>query len=331
MDNPMISIIVPVYNVEQYLSQCIDSILSQSFSDFELILVDDGSPDSSGSICDMYAKKDSRVRVLHKKNQGVGAARNDGIAMAAGQWIMFVDSDDYADVDMLKKMHENCAEVDCVLSGLRYCYEETGQTEDKSLDASTFSLSQIDTQYQSLGNAHGFHAIYAKLYRKDIIDRFNIRFLTTYSILEDATFVSDYLSKCTCCTTMAEVFYNYRQTAGMSLVKRFNANAIDALAAKVQADQWMLPLLSAENLLHYYSSAYAQLWHFTTQIYRSAKLRPTERKRLLKQYVEHDVTQKITAAVIATALPKKRKLMVRLMNKKAYGVLNLILRLQFRI
>ena len=95
--NPTISIIVPVYNTEQYLNRCIDSILSQSFTNFELLLIDDGSTDKSGDICDEYARKDERIKVFHKKNGGVSSARNMGLDFARGEWITFVDSDDYID------------------------------------------------------------------------------------------------------------------------------------------------------------------------------------------------------------------------------------------
>ena len=90
----MVSIIVPVYNVEEYLRECVDSILNQTYSDVEVILVDDGSTDQSGNICDEYAKMDSRIKVIHKKNGGVSAARNTGIGEASGEYLMFVDSDD---------------------------------------------------------------------------------------------------------------------------------------------------------------------------------------------------------------------------------------------
>ena len=94
---PVISVIGPVYNVEPYLAQCINSILSQSFEDFEVLLVDDGSKDKSGAICDEYARKDSGVRVFHKENGGVSSARNLGLDNVRGEWIAFVDSDDWVD------------------------------------------------------------------------------------------------------------------------------------------------------------------------------------------------------------------------------------------
>ena len=101
-----ISVIVPVYNVEKYLPRCIDSILAQSFTDFELILVDDGSKDSSGKICEAYVTKDDRVKVLHKENGGASTARNAGIEIARGTWICFIDSDDYVLPNYLQGMYE---------------------------------------------------------------------------------------------------------------------------------------------------------------------------------------------------------------------------------
>ena len=104
MVRPRLSIIVPVYNVEHYLRKSVDSILKQTFADFELILVDDGSPDNSGKICDEYAKKDLRIKVIHKKNGGLSDARNNGIEVAKGEIIGFVDSDDEIDATMYQEM-----------------------------------------------------------------------------------------------------------------------------------------------------------------------------------------------------------------------------------
>ncbi len=110
---PKISIIVPVYKVERYLKKCLDSILVQTFSDFELILIDDGSPDNSGKICDEYAKKDSRIVVIHKENQGAAMARNVGLDRARGEYIGFVDSDDWIEKDMYELLYSLCKQYDC--------------------------------------------------------------------------------------------------------------------------------------------------------------------------------------------------------------------------
>ena len=99
-----ISVIVPIYKVENYLHRCVDSIINQTYTNLEIILVDDGSPDNCPMICDEYAKKDSRIRIVHKKNEGVAVARNVGIDIATGKYIMFVDSDDFIENDMIKSM-----------------------------------------------------------------------------------------------------------------------------------------------------------------------------------------------------------------------------------
>ena len=104
-DNALISVIVPVYNVENYLSRCISSIIKQSYKNFELILVDDGSTDKSGAICDIFAEKDGRIKALHKINEGVSSARNYGIKQACGKYICFVDSDDYVYIIWLGLKH----------------------------------------------------------------------------------------------------------------------------------------------------------------------------------------------------------------------------------
>lgn len=123
---PKISVIVPVYNAEKYLHRCVDSILAQTFTDFELLLINDGSKDSSGVICDEYAAKDSRVLVFHKENGGVSSARNMGLDNAKGEWISFVDSDDWVEVSMLGEVYANAQanNSDMVFTDIKYCYPD---------------------------------------------------------------------------------------------------------------------------------------------------------------------------------------------------------------
>ena len=141
-----ISVIVPVYKVEPYIRKCVDSILGQTFSDIQVILVDDGSPDQCGKICDEYAKQDSRVHVIHQENKGVSAARNAGISLAKGEYIMLVDSDDFITENMLEKMHDCIAESgsDIVICGIN-TFLDGEETEDKSQmnDISTKTIIAI--------------------------------------------------------------------------------------------------------------------------------------------------------------------------------------------
>ena len=118
--NPQISVIVPVYNVEQYLPRCIDSILAQTFTDFELLLIEDGTPDNSGSICDEYAAKDERIRVFHNPNQGISATREFGVQHAQGVYIQFVDSDDWIESNMFELMYDKAVQEQAEIVGCNF-------------------------------------------------------------------------------------------------------------------------------------------------------------------------------------------------------------------
>ena len=115
---PKVSIIVPVYNVEKYLNRCVSSLVRQTLQDIEILLVDDGSPDLSPMLCDQWRVRDSRIKVIHKKNEGLGYARNSGLSIASSEYVAFVDSDDYVELDMYQKLYEECKEynLDCIYS-----------------------------------------------------------------------------------------------------------------------------------------------------------------------------------------------------------------------
>lgn len=118
----LISVIIPVYNVETYLCRCVDSVLDQSYRNIEVILVDDGSPDGCPAICDEYARQDDRVRVIHQENAGLSGARNAGIDAAKGAWLAFVDSDDYLAEDFLSRLYEACVSTGSDMSVCRWEY-----------------------------------------------------------------------------------------------------------------------------------------------------------------------------------------------------------------
>ena len=141
---PEISVIVPVYKVENFIHRCVDSILCQSFHDFELILVDDGSPDSCGEICEDYAAKDSRIHVIHQKNGGLSAARNTGIdwvlANSSSHWISFVDCDDWVHPDFLKGLYSSAEQTLCKISACGF-YRTEGESFSEEQD---FSVDHHD-------------------------------------------------------------------------------------------------------------------------------------------------------------------------------------------
>lgn len=165
-----ISVIVPVYRVEKYLPACIDSILNQTFTDFELILVDDGSPDRCPEICDETAKRDARVRVIHQANQGLSAARNAGIEAARGAWLSFVDSDDFLAPDFLETLHDAAVRggADCALCGVQLT-DEAGEKIGQPLsvaDGVRTGRSILETLCRA--PEIPYLVVWNKLYRRDV-------------------------------------------------------------------------------------------------------------------------------------------------------------------
>lgn len=192
-----ISIIIPVYNTEQYLRACLDSVLSQSFADYEVLLIDDGSTDGSGSICDAYAQRDNRIRVFHKENGGVSSARNLGLDNARGEWVYFVDSDDEMLPGGLQTLADGIGEdVDLVGGGYEQ-YWIDGELHEAVKDRSVVTFSQEESLLMlypghSLCYSYlGYMCLW--LFRRQIIEENRLRFDLTIRIKEDTLFVVQYI------------------------------------------------------------------------------------------------------------------------------------------
>lgn len=219
---PKISVIVPVYNVEKYLNRCVDSILNQTFEDFELILVNDGSPDNCGNICDEYAQKDNRVKVIHKKNGGVSSARNAGIDTAQGEYIMFVDSDDWINENMLNDMY-NMPDSDMKVSSIRMI----GKDNSTEYIIDTKMYTQEDLLIGFFSEAFPiicFCGPCCKLYKKDIIFNNAVRFNEDMSLGEDTYFNLNYIKHCKSIYTSEQIYYYYMRENSGSLFTKFRLN-----------------------------------------------------------------------------------------------------------
>lgn len=210
---PKISVIVPVYKVEQYIHRCIDSILSQSFTDFELILVNDGSPDNCGKICDEYAQKDSRVRVFHKTNGGVSSARNLGLDNARGEWIAFLDSDDSFEINHLQNYIEVVEiDSDIVIMGRKIKDEEgsyRGELLPNDMDSKQYSNGMKGVVQELFPKFNLLYTVWNALYRKNILLKYNIHFNSNVSWGEDTLFSFQYLIRCNRIQTIAKSSYHY--------------------------------------------------------------------------------------------------------------------------
>lgn len=185
---PKISIIVPVYKVEPYLERCVESILAQTFQDFELILVDDGSPDNCGAICDAFARRDNRVRVIHKENGGLSSARNIGIDVAEGKYIGFVDSDDWVTKDMFEYLLNILEEYDCDISSVTYVLTNgTSKFNQPPIEVKLYEGNESLQYYlfEGMSKRIADYPVWIKLYKKELFS--DLRFPTGQLFEDGAT------------------------------------------------------------------------------------------------------------------------------------------------
>lgn len=235
---PLISIIVPIYRMEKYIRQCIDSILTQNITDFELILVDDGSPDRCPQICDEYADRDPRIRVVHKENAGVSAARNNGIKKSRAKYITFVDADDLLPPQALEK-YMSCLEsdeYDSVFGNHIQDYEGKRIFRKSRLGAGKYTYQELRDRIIDDGTLTGFlfGSVCGGVYRREIIACNGILFDENVRVNEDGLFNFKYLSKSNQICVIDEYVYIYRQWKAYSKNKR-SLNRDDRFDACEQA------------------------------------------------------------------------------------------------
>lgn len=221
------SVIVPVYGVEKYLDQCVESVLAQSFEDFELILVDDQSPDRCPAMCDAWAQRDDRIRVIHKPvNEGLGFARNTGMAVARGRYILFLDSDDHINESLLDTCNTVLTDqTDMLVFGIEYVYEnkqgKTTLTEQAVPDRFTADTPKKRADlFVQLNRVGAFPFAWNKVYRKDFLDTAGIQFEKT-KLIEDFLFNIALFGCADRIESVDVALYYYRRPAHETLVSKY--------------------------------------------------------------------------------------------------------------
>lgn len=261
MINPLVSIIVPVYNAERYLNRCIDSIFKQTFPDWELLLINDGSTDGSGIICSDYAEKDLRVRVFQKSNGGVSSARNIGIDEAKGKWIMFVDADDYLFEESLECLL-NVSCIDLVVGGYIRIHRSTGNSYTFLANNKVVHIG-IETELTEKLIETFLFTPWCKLFKREIIEANKLRFNQDLFYGEDTDFVLKYIIKidfiqfisqpvyCYCYNEARSEKYVFKAQELLSLIECMYKN-FDLFSERIGAS--LIKLRDA--LLHDYCSLY---------------------------------------------------------------------------
>ena len=225
-----LSVIVPVYNCDKHLPKCIDSILSQSFKDFELILVNDGSKDNSLRVCELNAEKDSRVKVINKANGGVSAARNEGLSKACGEYIVFIDADDYVGENFFKTAYETITKnsADLYISGHSKDFYKENQISFSEVytvcEPKKYTRRSLLSNWGMTFAHHYLFAPWAKFYKNSIIKENNIKFDHSLSLGEDLVYNIDYLKCIDSIYFDNKYFYHYCVRSENSLFTKFHGD-----------------------------------------------------------------------------------------------------------
>lgn len=254
------SIIIPIYKVEQYLRQCIDSVLAQTYTDFEVILVDDGSPDGCPAICDEYANRDSRIMVIHKPNGGLSDARNSGLEAASGEYVLFLDSDDWwDDKDALRKIDVSikASGADITIIGMKKYFSQEHRFGDvrtpKKCDKVNNTLSHAQEQYM---RSNIFVACACdKVVRRSLIEKDTQRFVK-HQFSEDIEWCCKLLLKNPRIDVLEEAFYVYRQQVATSISANVGVNNINCILEVINR---YAKTDAPEPLLHFIANQYVLL------------------------------------------------------------------------
>ncbi|NLZ34960.1 MAG: glycosyltransferase family 2 protein [Clostridiales bacterium] len=313
-----VSIIVPVYNCESSIKNTINSILKQNFNDFELILINDGSEDKSGLICDELAMKDKRIKVIHQKNSGPGAARNRGINEAEGKYITFVDADDTVDVDWLDLMISTIEDnnVDLICTGYKKLFIRDDNRLIKSKDyIPTFKMykdkKNIINDINEIISSGFFIPLWNKLYKSKIIKAFGITFREDLSLGEDFLFNLQYFDKCNSFIILDTAKYNYIVNKD-GLTHKYRSNKFEILN-KINDEfrQFIIKYGITQDIANYGTvkncySCFMDLFHENNYMKLSDKL----------NYIYDILNKKKVKMVLETYKPKsiKNKILVLILK-----------------
>lgn len=221
---PKISVIVPIYNVEKFLNRCVQSLRNQTLQDIEIILVDDQSPDNCPKMCDEYAKQDARIKVIHKKNGGLGYARNSGMEIAKGEYVAFVDSDDYVDLDMFELMYDAAVEhnadfvrvdnykerMDGTILNQSYVPPMREGVYNKEELRKELLYTQLGMNPSDDASKYVSCSVWRNIYRKEIIDCLGLQFVSERELIsEDIPFNMEFMMNCERAAVINRKFYHY--------------------------------------------------------------------------------------------------------------------------
>ena len=307
------SVIIPVYGVEKYLDQCVESVLAQSFTDFELILVDDRSPDNCPAMCDSWAQKDCRIRVIHKPvNEGLGFARNTGMDAARGSYVLFLDSDDFVSEKLLEACDAvQTAETDMLVFGVEYVYQDrNGKTTLTELALPSRFVADTPGKrgelFVRLNRERVFPFAWNKIYRKAFLDGARARFEKT-KLIEDFLFNIDLFGKAERIDSLDAALYHYRKPAHETLVSKYAPEFFELCKRKYALEKAFLEGCSALTPDNYDLIRLGYVKHFVSTVLKNrSKTAGLSRKQQLSA-IGKMMADPLTVEVLAGYAPADRK------------------------
>lgn len=284
-----LTVVIPIYKAEKFLQRCIESIINQKANfAYEILLIDDGSPDSSGRICDQYSSIYKFIHTLHLANQGVGHARNTGIEHSHGEYIMFIDSDDFLEPDLFHKFENifNQYNSECYIYGYKSYPNDLPNDRHYLQDRFYTNQEDIANLYIDLKKNYLLFSPINKFYKADIIRKYNIRFRENIHYYEDYLFNLDFFCHCKTIYTIGETFYNYVQHEGERLDSKYTpADTRINVAKEILTKSNLLPSNPSSqkyNILEYYN--------YLLNCIDSEILYKQKRRKIL-QYINYLLTQ----------------------------------------
>jgi glycosyltransferase involved in cell wall biosynthesis len=328
--SPLFSVVVPIYNVEKYIEKCIDSIIKQTYKNFELILVDDGTPDKSGVIADLYAQNDNRVKVIHKENGGLVSARNCGIKNAIGTYICYVDGDDWVDVNLLEKVAFNIEryDPDIVLFGAIKQFENRQEYIDSGAQEGFYSKNNLqETIYpymiyddrKRFFKGLIFPVAWNKIYKRDLLLKHYCED-ERIKMGEDNAFVYECLYHAKSCYFMNDKLYYYNQMNIDSMVHSYDSNRF--INNEYLCEYISKRFTGADQRIYYQINAFRAYW-LMMAVFHEVKA-----KRGLESSVQHLCEyipgNKDLEIVDSSSIPNIAKLYIKLLRGQHFFFLMVI-------
>lgn len=325
---PKLSVIIPVYNVENYLSKCIESVINQSFKDFELILINDGSTDRSGQICDEYLTKDKRIRVIHKNNEGVSKARNIGIDESKGEYLIFIDSDDWIEYNTFQCLIENIEiyKSDLIISGMIYDYYENEVLISNIKKTTDFLVNvnkkSLQVNFSNLFEKVNFLSSCNKMFLSKIIKNNNIKFDENSIIYEDFNFNLNVINNSNNITIVPNLLYHYRiNSQECILSKRRKINLVSDIH-KVSSS--LLNFLNEINVceeekIKFYEYIFVLYHHCLNKLTEERNFLVSKEKRSVLRELSNDKIWRLVMNNYGYKLPFY-KVLFMLMKVKLYAI-----------